>query len=67
MFNLEFNAKPDTDAILSWHEARLKVYKTFAEQCDIKTSEVYFEFSAPDVGWAHVSVYCDGNKLYIPY
>ena len=64
MFNLKFNAMPDTDAILGWHEARSNVYKIFAEQCDIKTSEVYFEFSAPDVGWADVSVYSDGNKLH---
>lgn len=62
MFSLKFNALPNTDAILYWHEARSKVYKTFAEQSNIQTSEVYFEFSAPDVGWADVSVYCDGNK-----
>ena len=64
MFNLKFNTMPDTDAILNWHEARSKVYKTFAEQSDIQTSEVYFELSAPDAGWAEVSVYCDGNKLH---
>ena len=64
MFNLKFNTMPDTDAILNWHEARSKVYKTFAEQSDIQTSEVYFEFSAPDAGWADVSVYCDGHKKH---
>lgn len=65
MFNLKFNALPNTDAILYWHEARSKVYKTFAEYYTIQTSEVYFEFSAPDVGWADVSVYCDGHKKHI--
>ena len=64
MFNLKFNALPNTDAILYWHEARSKVYKTFAEYYTIQTSEVYFEFSAPDVGWADVSVYCDGHKKH---
>ena len=64
MFSLMFNTMPDTDAILNWHAARSKVYKTFAEQSDLQISEVYFEFSAPDAGWAYVSVYCDGNKLH---
>ena len=64
MFSLKFNALPNTDAILYWHEARSKVYKTFAEYYNIQTSEVYFEFSAPDVGWADVFVYCDGHKKH---
>ena len=62
MFSLKFNALPNTDAILYWHEARSKVYKTFAEYYNIQTNEVYFDFSAPEAGWADISVYCDGNK-----
>lgn len=65
IFHEGFTTKPN-DILLSpsWFKKRAELYKEVSNWENKPFDEIFFDFSAPDIGWIDVTIYVNGKKQH---